>query len=114
MSRYRAPHDAQLHKVGRRSSSPTGRPSGSSPAITPDSLYGEDVYGAVIDEASRMKEDAWVAIQSTLTATRGTRPSSETWPFRHILHGGGGGLAWVGARACVAACRRRRGHVIFP
>jgi phage FluMu gp28-like protein len=36
-----------------------------------DSLYGEDVYGAVIDEASRMKEDAWTAIQSTLTATRG-------------------------------------------
>jgi len=34
-------------------------------------LYGEDVYGAVIDEASRMKEDAWTAIQSTLTATRG-------------------------------------------
>ena len=25
----------------------------------------------MIDEASRMKEDAWTAIQSTLTATRG-------------------------------------------
>lgn len=37
----------------------------------PDSLYGEDVYAAVIDEASRVKEDAWIAIRSTLTATQG-------------------------------------------
>jgi len=37
----------------------------------PDSLYGEDVYAAVIDEATRCKEDAWIAIRSTLTATRG-------------------------------------------
>lgn len=37
----------------------------------PDSLYGEDVWAAVIDEASRFKEDAYNAIRSTLTATRG-------------------------------------------
>jgi len=37
----------------------------------PDSLYGEDVYAAVVDEASRCKEAAWHAIRSTLTATRG-------------------------------------------
>lgn len=37
----------------------------------PDNLYGEDVYGAVIDEASRLREAAWFAIRSTLTATRG-------------------------------------------
>lgn len=37
----------------------------------PDSLFGEDVHDAVIDEASRMKEDAFYAIRSTLTATRG-------------------------------------------
>lgn len=36
-----------------------------------DNLYGEDVFAAVIDEASRMREDAWFAIRSTLTATRG-------------------------------------------
>lgn len=36
-----------------------------------DSLYGEDVYAAVIDEATRCKEDAWYALRSTLTATRG-------------------------------------------
>ena len=40
-------------------------------ADKPDSLYGEDVYAAVIDEASRCKEDAWHAVRSTLTATRG-------------------------------------------
>jgi hypothetical protein len=37
----------------------------------PDSLYGEDVYAAVIDEASRCKEESWYAVRSTLTATRG-------------------------------------------
>lgn len=36
-----------------------------------DALYGEDVFGAVIDEASRVKEDCWYAIRSTLTATNG-------------------------------------------
>jgi hypothetical protein len=40
-------------------------------ADKPDSLYGEDVYAAVIDEASRVKEAAWYAVRSTLTATRG-------------------------------------------
>ena len=35
----------------------------------PNSLYGEDVYAAVVDEASRMKEDAWIALRSTLTYT---------------------------------------------
>jgi hypothetical protein len=40
-------------------------------ADTPDNLYGEDVYAAVIDEASRCKEEAWHAVRSTLTATRG-------------------------------------------
>lgn len=37
----------------------------------PDSLYGEDVYGAVIDEGSRVKEESYHALRSTLTATRG-------------------------------------------
>jgi hypothetical protein len=40
-------------------------------ADKPDSLYGEDVHAAVIDEASRCKEDAWHAVRSTLTATNG-------------------------------------------
>lgn len=40
-------------------------------ADRPDTLYGEDVYAAVIDEATRCKEEAWHAVRSTLTATRG-------------------------------------------
>jgi hypothetical protein len=36
-----------------------------------DSLYGEDVYAAVLDEASRVREDSWHAVRSTLTHTRG-------------------------------------------
>lgn len=36
-----------------------------------DNLYGEDVFGAVIDEASRMREESWHAVRSTVTATRG-------------------------------------------
>lgn len=40
-------------------------------AEKPDNLYGEDVYAAVIDEASRVREEAWYAVRSTLTATRG-------------------------------------------
>lgn len=37
----------------------------------PDNLYGEDVYAAVVDEASRVREEAWDALRSTLTATKG-------------------------------------------
>lgn len=37
----------------------------------PDDLYGEDVYAAVLDEASRMREEAWWAVRSTLTFTKG-------------------------------------------
>lgn len=40
-------------------------------AEKPDNLYGEDVYAAVVDEASRCREESWIAVRSTLTATRG-------------------------------------------
>ena len=40
-------------------------------ADKPDSLYGEDVKAGVIDEASRVKAEAWHAVRSTLTATSG-------------------------------------------
>lgn len=37
----------------------------------PDSLYGDDVWDVVIDEASRTKQDSLTAIRSTLTYTGG-------------------------------------------
>lgn len=40
-------------------------------AEKPDNLYGEDVYAAVVDEFTRMREDAWIALRTTLTATAG-------------------------------------------
>lgn len=40
-------------------------------ADKPDSLYGEDVYAAVVDEATRVKKEAWYALRSTITKTRG-------------------------------------------
>jgi hypothetical protein len=37
----------------------------------PDNLYGEDVFACVVDEASRVREESWHAVRSTLTATKG-------------------------------------------
>lgn len=57
-------------------------------ADKPDGLYGEDVYAAVMDEASRIKRDAWYAVRSTLTATRGpvriigNVKGRKTWAFQ--------------------------------
>lgn len=38
-------------------------------AEKPDNLYGEDVYGAVFDEAPRARPEAWYALRSTLSST---------------------------------------------
>lgn len=38
---------------------------------SPDNLYGNDCYAAVIDEASRLREESWIAIRTTLAATNG-------------------------------------------
>jgi hypothetical protein len=37
----------------------------------PDNLYGEDVFSAVLDEASRLRKESFYAVRSTLTATKG-------------------------------------------
>lgn len=37
----------------------------------PDNLYGEDVASCVVDEFTRVREEAWHAARSTLTHTRG-------------------------------------------
>ena len=40
-------------------------------ADKPDNLFGEDVYSVVFDEAPRAKVDAYYALRSTITATKG-------------------------------------------
>lgn len=50
---------------------PTGSVIAFKSADKPDNLYGDDVHAAVFDEFTRAKEGAWVALRSTLTATRG-------------------------------------------
>lgn len=40
-------------------------------ADKPDSLYGESVYAAVIDEATRCKQESWHAVRSRVAATGG-------------------------------------------
>lgn len=40
-------------------------------ADKPDNLYGNDVWGCVIDEATRCPSPAWDAVQSVTTATHG-------------------------------------------
>ncbi len=37
----------------------------------PDNMYGDDVAAAVVEEASRLRQESWHALRSTLTATRG-------------------------------------------
>jgi len=67
-------------------------------ADRPDSLYGEDVYAAVMDEASRCKEDAWTALRSTLTATTGACriignvKGKHNWAYRLARKAQAGGM----------------------
>ena len=50
---------------------PTGAIIAFKSAEKPDNLYGDDVVAAVFDEFTRAREEAWFALRSTLTATRG-------------------------------------------
>jgi hypothetical protein len=65
-------------------------------AEKPDNLYGEDVHAAVIDEATRCREESWIAIRSTLTATGGririigNVKGSKNWAFRLARRAEGG------------------------
>ncbi len=61
----------QTHDSDRWVELPNGARMWFKSAEKPDNLYGEDVYAAVIDEASRCREESWHAVRSTLTATRG-------------------------------------------
>ena len=57
-------------------------------AEKPDNLYGEDVRAAVLDEASRMREESWYAVRSTLSATEGSAriignvKGKKNWAYR--------------------------------
>lgn len=70
-------------------------------AEKPDNLYGDDVHAAVIDEASRAREEAWHAIRSTLTATKGpiraigNVKGRKNWFFKlaRIAEGGAEGMS---------------------
>lgn len=64
-------HGVKFNKGDKTITSPQGAVLWFKSADNPDSLYGDDVYAAVIDEASRCKEEAWHAVRSTLTATKG-------------------------------------------
>lgn len=57
-------------------------------AERPDNLYGEDVFGAVFDEFTRGREEAWIALRSTLTHTKapckfiGNVKGKKNWGYR--------------------------------
>jgi len=65
-----------------------------------DSLYGEDVYAAVIDEASRCSEAAWYAIRTTITATQapvkliGNVQGTANWFYRMCRQAQAGKENW--------------------
>jgi hypothetical protein len=77
----------------------------------PNLLYGAEVYAAVIDEASRVREDAWVAIQSTLSATNGpvrcigNVKGKKNWFYRYSRRAQAGGEpnAHYGKMTCADA-----------
>lgn len=73
-------------------------------AEKPDGLYGEDCYGAVLDECTRMREEAWHAIRSTLTATNGRArlignvKGKKNWAYRIARRAEAGEPDWHYAR----------------
>lgn len=73
-------------------------------ADRPDTLYGVDVYAAVIDEASRMKMAVWLAVRSTLTFTKG--------PVR-IIGNVKGRKNWAFKMARRAEAERGEGNMLF-
>jgi len=65
-------------------------------AEKPDNLFGEDVYAAVVDEATRCREESWHALRTTLTATRGpvriigNVKGRKNWAYRMARRAEGG------------------------
>jgi hypothetical protein len=70
----------------------------------PDNLYGEDVWAAVVDEASRCREESWIALRSTLTATRapvriiGNVKGRTNWHYRIARRAEAGAIGYAYAK----------------
>ena len=77
-------------------------------AEKPDNLYGEDVFAAVMDEASRMREQSWHAVRSTLTATRGpiriigNVVGRRNWAYQMARRAEGGEPGWAYSKLTAA------------
>jgi len=76
-------------------------------AEKPDSLYGEDVFAAVIDEATRVKADSWYAVRTTLTATEapvriiGNVKGRRNWAYKLARRAEGGAAGYHYAKLTV-------------
>ncbi len=60
----------KVNETKLRLTLPTGSVIEFKSADKPDNLYGDDVYAAVFDEFTRAKKEAWIALRTTLTATK--------------------------------------------
>ena len=85
-----------------------GAPIAVKSAEKPDNLYGDDVYAAVMDEASRMREQSWHAVRSTLTATRGpiriigNVVGRRNWAYQMARRAEGGEPGWAYSKLTAA------------
>ncbi|CAB4178209.1 Terminase RNaseH-like domain containing protein [uncultured Caudovirales phage] len=61
----------KVNETKLRLTLPTGSIIEFKSAEKPDNLYGDDVFACVFDEFTRAREEAWFALRTTLTATRG-------------------------------------------
>ena len=72
LHRMIAKHSDLFHSKNMYIETPKGSIIEFKSADNADSLYGEDVYGAVFDEFTRAKQEANLALYSTMTATKGS------------------------------------------
>jgi len=76
-------------------------------ADNPDSLYGEDVHGVVVDEATRCKPEVWPAIRTVITATSGrvrligNVKGRKNWAYRLARRAEAGEPGWGYAKLTI-------------
>lgn len=71
MGRALGPVHRETNKSARTIRLPNGNTIWFLSGEDPDNLYGEDVGAAVLDEDTRMREEAYIAVRSTTTFTKG-------------------------------------------